>query len=120
MTTVTMTRHLRILALVAALAGSACVVRGRGVYTVGFAPPPPRATVVLTPRPGHLWIEGNWQYQHGRWIWHDGYWVRERAGEIWIAGAWIQMGARWQWRPGRWDRRDRHESRPRPRDRDHR
>lgn len=116
-----MTRHLRILALVVALgAGNACVVRGRGIYTVDFAPPPPRAALVLAPRPGHVWIEGNWQWEHGHWVWHDGYWVRERAGEVWIAGAWLQIGARWQWHPGRWERRDRHDAKPRPQARDHR
>lgn len=120
-TAVTMKRHLRICLVIATLcASSACVVRGHAVYTVDTAPPPPRATIVVQPRAGYVWIEGNWQYERGRWVWHEGYWVRERAGQIWVPGAWIQVGARWHWREGRWQHHDHRTPAPRPRAIDHR
>ena len=42
------------------------------------APPPPAQRVVVAappaPRPGYLWIEGEWIWSGGRWVWMEGYW----------------------------------------------
>ncbi|HVV83933.1 MAG TPA: YXWGXW repeat-containing protein [Kofleriaceae bacterium] len=90
--------------LASSAATGACVVRGHAMYTVDFAPPPPRAVDVVVPRPGFVWIDGFWQYRDGGWRWRAGYWVRERPGQIWIPGAWEPSGPRWHWREGRWER----------------
>jgi hypothetical protein len=109
-----------LLLLLALLGGTpACVVRARPVYVVGVAPPAPR-THVVHPRRGLVWIEGHWESVGGRWVWRDGYWVRERAGYAWTPGVWVEVGGQWHWRPGRWNERGRVRDHRRPRVRDHR
>ena len=101
----------RHLLLVLALAMPACVVSGRGsmaVETTGPVvvyeePPPPRAEVQVTSRPGFVWIKGRWDWRGGRWEWVPGHWERERANHIRVAGRWELQGNRWVWIDGRWD-----------------
>jgi len=93
----------------------ACVIRARSpVWVVDVEPPPPRP-VVVAPRPGYVWIEGNWEWD-GHWRWRDGYWERERAGHVWIGGRWVRSGNHWNWHAGRWQPHNQ----PRPQVRDHR
>lgn len=100
------------LALVSLLAlpSVGCVVRGSGhayvrapvaVVEIEQEPPPPRVVVVDT-RPGFIWVQGRWQYNGGRWHWHDGHYERERAGYAWQQGRWERRGRGHVWVEGRW------------------
>jgi YXWGXW repeat-containing protein len=82
-----------------------CLVRGHGAYVVAVAPPAPRATVVVEPRPGYLWIEGHWAWVDDRWTWLDGYWEAERPGYVWVQGYWEPRGGRYHWIDGHWSAR---------------
>ena len=51
------------------------------------APPPPRVLRVrpASPGPDHLWIDGYWFVEGGRYRWHDGYWTRRPyEGAFWV------------------------------------
>lgn len=105
-------RKLTSFLIVTILAGAAagCVVRTRGtvavapvaVVEVEEEPPPPRA-VVVTARPGFVWIEGRWAYRGGRYVWLDGRWEAERRGHRWVQGRWERRGRRHVWVEGRWE-----------------
>lgn len=107
------------LALATALGG--CTLRARGyvrapvLVIVEEEPPPPRRVLVVQ-RPGHLWIEGHWARDGGRWRWTDGYYERTRPDHDWVAGRWERRGSGHVWLSGRWQAR----GRARPRDQDHR
>src|SRR5436189_26007 len=81
--------------------GHARVAEPVAVVEVEEEPPPPRAVVVET-RPGFIWIEGRWTRGGGRWVWHDGYFERERVGYVWEQGRWENRGGRHVWVDGRW------------------
>jgi hypothetical protein len=126
-----------LLAALLALPSIGCVVHGsarvRPVAVVEVheppPPPPPRARVVVTTRPGFVWIEGRHVYRNGRYVWVDGRYERERSGHYWVQGRWERRGNRHVWVDGRWqrgrgpavrDNRDRRDRRDRPVTRDHR
>lgn len=120
------------LAALLALPSIGCMVRGSGgayisgpsvaVVEVESEPPPPRV-VHYQHRPGHIWIEGRWNWRGGQWVWADGYYERERVGYVYAPGRWERRGGRRHvWVEGRWNagggrnevrdhRRDRREDR---------
>lgn len=50
-------------------------------------------------RPGH-W---RWQARLNRYVWVRGHYVvRPRPGAIWVPGEWVERGGVWQWRRGHW------------------
>lgn len=90
-------------------AGAAVV--GVGVGAVATAaiisatqPPPPRVEYIPPPREGYSWQSGYWtQNRHGRWIWVEGTWVRERPSYRWIGTHWRQTpDGRWELIEGRY------------------
>lgn len=129
-----MTKLNLVFAALIASALPACVVHGsarvRPVAVVEVydppPPPPPRARVVVTSRPGFVWIKGHYAYRGGRYVWLDGRWERERAGHRWVQGRWVRRGRGHVWVEGRWERhrgprvRDHRPARRNPRVRDHR
>ena len=98
-------------ATLAALPATGCVVHGRVRAPVAVVevhepppPPPPRARVVVTTRPGFVWVEGRHAYQNGRYVWIDGRYERERGGHRFVQGRWERRGRGHVWVDGRWER----------------
>jgi hypothetical protein len=91
-------RWLLALALPVFLGG--CYVHGRGsVAYAAYDPPPPRY-VYADYRPGYVWVDGYWYWNSDRYLWRDGYYVRERPGYVWVQGTYHGR----QFRPGYWNR----------------
>jgi hypothetical protein len=56
------------------------------------------------PSPRHVWIEGEWGWHNGAYVYTNGYWVEPRAGFVWVVGHWQQRRRGWFWVPGHWRR----------------
>jgi len=82
------------------LSASSC--RTRAVVTT--RPEPPAAVVVRppAPRPGYVWIDGEWIWRGGHYVYQRGYWAEPRRGHAWVAGRWERHGNGWTWRKGYW------------------
>ena len=100
-----------LLSLVTIVGGSGCVVVDGGPWAyeeieIDVAPPPPPVVVVThPPRPSgiHVWIDGHFIVDTGRWVWVDGHWDRPRhRGMVWVPPHTRPRGERWGWRPGHW------------------
>jgi hypothetical protein len=104
-------------ALVTALASSACFVRGGGglffaladtalltaVIVSATRPPPPRVVYVPEERPGYAWQPGYWTLDAGQWVWVDGGWVVLQPGYAWAPAHWEEMpDGNWQLIAGHW------------------
>ncbi|MBS1119903.1 MAG: regulator of chromosome condensation [Deltaproteobacteria bacterium] len=99
-----------LLSLGLAMSIPACVVTGAS--TIGVATEPSTVDVYAAPpaakdepveaRPGYVFLQGRWSWQHGQWVWAPGYWERERAGYAWTPGRWERQGPRWFWIEGSW------------------
>jgi WXXGXW repeat (2 copies) len=128
MRTKSLLTHVVMASLLASSLG-ACAFRGRAfvstpaVIVVDEEPPPPRRVVIIQ-KPGHIWIEGHWTRNGGRWDWNDGYYKRERADSDWRPGRWERRGHGHVWIEGNWQVRggghDHREPRGRDRHQDHR
>ena len=76
-----------------------------GVTFVAVAPPQARRDVrEPRPGPGSVWIEGNWAWSGGAYLWMPGRWERQPEGRRgWEQGRWRHHGRNgWFWSPGHW------------------
>jgi hypothetical protein len=85
------------------LAATGCAER----YGYGYVrvPPPPMRHEYYgrPPSPGHVWIEGYWGWNGGRYNWTPGYWARPpRSNARWQAGRWESTRHGYQWHAGSW------------------
>jgi hypothetical protein len=112
-----MLKRKRILAALAtsSIAVLALPAAAAAVY-VDVAPPAPRYEVVPTPRHGHVWIPGFWDYRGHHHVWVKGHWERERHGMYWHPSRWEQREGRYYLERGRWDRERFVDNRDRDRD----
>jgi hypothetical protein len=92
-----------LLALALPLMLGGCYVHGRGhVAYPAYDPPPPRY-VYTEVRPGYVWVDGYWYWHSNRYLWRDGYYIRERPGYVWVRGTYHDR----RYRPGYWATRPR-------------
>lgn len=88
-------------ALFVSLAATSC--RTRAVVTT--RPEPPATAVVVrpaAPRPDYVWVDGEWIWRGGRYVYTNGYWAPPRRGHAWVGGHWERRGNGWYWQRGHW------------------
>lgn len=71
-------------------------------------PPPPRLMYAHPPAPGlgHVWVDGYWGVDAGRYMWFNGYWAQPPViGAVWMAPRY-EKG---KWYKGYWNHPGRHE-----------
>jgi len=66
----------------------------------GPTPPPPMERVRA--RHGWVWVEGGFEWRHGRYRKLPGHWERERPDRHWHSGRWEWRGDHYEWIPGSW------------------
>lgn len=94
------------LALAGAFALDVTPAQARTDVTIyaNVAPPPMRREVMPPPRHGFVWVPGHWNWQHGRYVWRAGHWMRARHGYHYVPDRWEPHGKRWRHHPGYWAR----------------
>lgn len=100
-----MSRRSLVLAVVVAVALSACTASGTLLVSatpVVYQEPPQPQDEQVTPRPGFLWIKGRWDWKNNQWTWVGGRWDRERSGYAWQEGRWERRGSAYHWVEGQW------------------
>ena len=65
-------------------------------------PPPPPPMERMHARAGWVWVEGGFEWRHGRYRRLPGHWERERPGRHWHSGRWDWRGDHYEWVPGAW------------------
>jgi hypothetical protein len=101
-----MIRKIVLAAMVAVSFGSIATAATAAVF-VQIAPPPPRAEAVPTPRRGHVWVAGHWEWRGHHHKWVRGTWIRERRGYQYTQPTWAERDGRWYMERGGWRRGDR-------------
>src|SRR4051812_18920287 len=68
----------------------------------GRGQPPPPAFEEVRPRRGYVWVEGGFEWRHGRYVRLPGHWERERMSRRWQPGHWEVAGDHYVWVRGAW------------------
>ncbi len=71
----------------------------------GGPPPPPHADYRWDrPHRSAVWIAGHYEWQHGRYVWFDGYYeYPPHPGGVWVPGRYVVRGGAYFYRPGHWE-----------------
>ena len=69
---------------------------------VASHPEPPMYVRPVAPHAGYVWIDGDWYYRGGHYVYHRGYWAAPRPSHTYISGHWERRGNGWYWQRGYW------------------
>jgi hypothetical protein len=75
---------------------------GPSQVVVSSRPEPPVYVRPVAPRPGWVWIDGDWTWRGGHYVYRQGYWAAPRGARTWQQGNWERRGNGWYWRKGHW------------------
>jgi len=67
-------------------------------------PPPPTETVVVSPGPDYVWVDGEWVWNGGTWVWVGGHWILPpHPHAVWVhvhwehgPRGWYRVGGYWR------------------------
>lgn len=65
-------------------------------------PAPPVIVRPAPPRPGYVWVEGEWVPRGGHYVWQNGYWTKPHGQRNWQSGHWERTHGGWYWQKGYW------------------
>jgi hypothetical protein len=72
-------------------------------FVVHVRPARPHYVRVVAPSPRHVWIDEDWEWRNGAYVFVGGHWVEPpRKGGIWVTGHWRRRPNGWTWVPGHW------------------
>lgn len=71
-------------------------------YTVVSQPVAPAYARPVAPGPQYVWVDGDWYWSSGRYVYRNGYWARPRVRHIYMPGAWVSTPRGYYWRRGHW------------------
>lgn len=75
---------------------------GPGSVVVSTQPAPPVYVRPAMPHPGWVWVDGDYYYRGGRYVYRQGYWAAPRQGRVWMGGGWERRNNGYYWRRGHW------------------
>lgn len=95
----------KLLVIISLVAGTV-VFNGCGPsrYTVAEQPAIPAYERPVSPGVGYVWVDGDWRWHGGRYVYGNGYWARPRGHRAWVGGTWVHTGKGYYWRRGYWRR----------------
>jgi hypothetical protein len=85
-----------------ALAGSLFFQSCYGGYYVTYRPAEPVYVRPAAPYNGAVWIEGEWVWRGGRYVYFNGHWAAARPGHVYVRGYWVQHPHGYVWHHGYW------------------
>jgi hypothetical protein len=93
------------LLFIASLAFSAFTLDscGPGRYTVSAQPMAPVYERPMAPGVGYVWVDGDWYWSGGRYVYRHGYWVKPKSHHrVYVSGTWVRSGKGYYWKRGYW------------------
>lgn len=90
------------LGLLITLAGSLFLSSCAGSYYVSSQPVEPVYDRPAAPYDGAVWIDGEWSWVGGNYVYVRGHWDRPRAGHAYVRGSWEHTNHGYRWHRGHW------------------
>jgi len=88
--------------LMIALGGTLFISACTGSYYVTAQPVEPVYERPVVPYAGAVWIDGEWTWSGGSYVYVRGHWDRPRNGRVWVRGNWERGQRGWRWHRGHW------------------
>ncbi|MDB5031158.1 hypothetical protein [Mucilaginibacter sp.] len=85
-----------------ALFGSLLASCYGGYYYVRTRPAEPYYIRPASPYNSAVWIDGEWEWNNGRYSYIGGHWERPRNGRVWVRGSWHPGPSGYAWHRGYW------------------
>jgi len=95
-------KKLQKIGMLLALSGSLFMASCAGSYYVTERPAEPVYVRPSAPYAGAVWIDGDWVWNGGRYVYSGGHWAAARPGHIWVRGAWYRGPRGYGWHRGYW------------------
>lgn len=76
--------------------------RRQQMYAVSTRPMAPYVRPTLRPSGRHIWIEAEWMWRGGRYVFQPGYWAVPRKHMTYVPGYWHRSRGGWIWVKGYW------------------
>ena len=92
------------LGVLASLGGALFLSSCAGEYYVTDQPADVVYERPIAPYDGAVWIDGDWYWSGGRYVYSRGHWERPRAGRAYVRGTWTHSHRGYAWRRGHWSR----------------
>ena len=86
------------LTMVTALFFSSCA----GSYYATVQPTEPVYERPAAPYADAVWIDGDWTWNGGSYVYVRGHWDHPRAGHTWVRGNWEHTNRGYRWHRGYW------------------
>lgn len=71
-------------------------------HVVAEQPVAPVYTRPEEPGPGYIWVEGNWHWRSGKYVFENGDWVKPKQNKTWVTGSWMKTDKGYYWQKGYW------------------
>lgn len=75
---------------------------GPSRVVVSSQPEPPVYVRPAAPHPGWVWVDGDWYYRGGHYVYRRGYWTAPRRNHTFVTGHWERRGNGYYWHRGHW------------------
>ncbi len=95
-------KRLSKIGLMLGLAGFLFLSSCAGTYYVTAQPVEPVYERPAPPWGGAIWIDGEWTWSGGTYVYTRGYWEHPRPGHVWVRGSWERGSRGYRWHRGHW------------------
>jgi WXXGXW repeat (2 copies) len=75
---------------------------GPSRYTVTEQPVAPVYERPVSPHPTYVWVEGDWRWHGGKYVYNNGYWSEPRGHRVYVTGNWQHTNKGYYWQKGYW------------------
>jgi hypothetical protein len=90
------------LGIMLALTGSLFLSSCAGEYYVADQPVEPVYDRPAAPYDGAIWIDGDWNWSGGNYVYSRGHWDKAREGHTYVRGSWAHSPSGYSWHRGHW------------------
>ena len=55
-----------------------------------------------SPHSEYVWVDGDWRWHGGKYVYSNGYWTKPKAHKVYVTGNWEHTNKGYYWKQGYW------------------
>jgi hypothetical protein len=56
----------------------------------------------VSPGATYVWVDGDWQWRRGNYVYSNGYWIVPKPNRTYVPGTWVKNHRGYHWKRGYW------------------